>query len=94
MSVGQCYDLSMKIDDSGNPYGLTTNANSHLMKNSEWGVVAYLSISKYGYSGGTSSTATEKYKNNLSIFKINVPNKTFKVILKPFDVMLESAKLL
>lgn len=37
------------------------------MKSSEWGAVSYLSISKYGYSGGTASTVAEKYKNNLSI---------------------------
>ncbi len=29
-------------------YGLTANADSHMMKNSEWGAVAYLSHSKYG----------------------------------------------
>ena len=35
------------------------------MKNSEWGAAAYLSISQYGYSNGSSNN--EKYKNNLSI---------------------------
>ena len=29
-------------------YGLTTETNSHMMKNSEWGAVAYLSHSQYG----------------------------------------------
>ena len=29
-------------------YGLTSSADSHMMKNSEWGAVAYLSHSKYG----------------------------------------------
>ena len=29
-------------------YGLTTATDSHMMKNSEWGAVAYLSHSKYG----------------------------------------------
>ena len=29
-------------------YGITTNADSHMMKNSEWGVAAYLSHSIYG----------------------------------------------
>ena len=67
VSASQCYDISQSLDDSGNPYGLSTTSNSHLMKSSEWGAVSYLSISKYGYSGGTASTSTEKYKNNLSI---------------------------
>ena len=31
-----------------NTYGLTTNTDSHMMKNSEWGSVAYLSHSSYG----------------------------------------------
>lgn len=67
VSASQCYDISQSLDDSGNPYGLSTTSNSHLMKSSEWGVVSYLSISKYGYSGGNAITSTEKYKNNLSI---------------------------
>ena len=32
----------------GTNYGVTTNTDSHMMKNSEWGAVAYLSHSKYG----------------------------------------------
>ena len=38
-------------------YGLTTATDSHMMKNSEWGAVAYLSHSKYGIN-------TEVRKNN------------------------------
>ena len=38
-------------------YGLTDSTDSHMMKNSEWGVVAYLSHSKYGIN-------TEIRKNN------------------------------
>ena len=33
-------------------YGLTTNSDSHMMKNSEWGATAYLSHSKYGTNKG------------------------------------------
>ena len=32
-------------------YGLSSSANSHMMKNSEWGAVAYLTYSKYGING-------------------------------------------
>ena len=42
-------------------YGLTTNTDSHMMKNSEWGAVAYLSHSKYGVN-------SEVYINNSSGF--------------------------
>ena len=32
-------------------YGLSSSTDSHMMKNSEWGAVAYLSHSKYGING-------------------------------------------
>jgi len=34
--------------NGNNTYGLTNNSDSHMMKNSEWGAVAYLSHSLYG----------------------------------------------
>ena len=71
VTVSQCYDISQSLDDNGNPYGLNSSSNSHLMKNSEWGAVAYLSISQYGYSGGNANESTEKAKNNLSIADYN-----------------------
>ena len=43
--------LAKKISAAGNPYGLSTVADSHLMKDSEWGAVAYLSQSQYGLNG-------------------------------------------
>ena len=43
------YRIARALTDDGNIYGLSSNtANSHLMKNSEWGAVAYLSKSQYG----------------------------------------------
>ena len=42
------------------------------MKSSEWGAVVYLSISKYGYSEGTSEK--EKAKNNVRITGVTNPN--------------------
>jgi len=38
----------MKMKNSGNQYGLSTTTDTHMIKNSEWGAVAYLSHSKYG----------------------------------------------
>ena len=38
----------MKMNDEGNTYGFSTNADTHMIKNMEWGAVAYLSHSKYG----------------------------------------------
>ena len=45
----------------GTTYGITTNADSHMMKNSEWGAAAYLSHSKYGVN-------RETYINNSSSY--------------------------
>ena len=45
----------------GTTYGITTDADSHMMKNSEWGATAYLSHSKYGVN-------REVYINNSSSY--------------------------
>ena len=38
----------MNMKNSGNQYGFITTTDTHMIKNSEWGAVAYLSHSKYG----------------------------------------------
>ena len=41
------FEIAKALTESGNIYGLSkTSTDSHLMKNSEWGMVAYLSKSK------------------------------------------------
>ena len=46
------YNISKALTENNNIYGLnSSNADSHLMKNSEWGAVSYLSQSKYGLNG-------------------------------------------
>lgn len=67
VAVDRCYRLSQALDDNNNPYGLSEMSNSHLVKSSEWGAVTYLSISKFGYSGGVAELATQKAHNNLSL---------------------------
>ncbi len=42
------YLLSKKLTADGNIYGLSGDTDSHLIKNSEWGSVSYLSKSEYG----------------------------------------------
>jgi hypothetical protein len=62
ITLGDAYSISRKLTESGNIYGLSsTNADSHLMKNSEWGAVAYLSQSQYGLNG------TDIAVNNVSL---------------------------
>ena len=58
----------------GTTYGVSSNVDSHMMKNSEWGAAAYLSHSKYGVN-------REIYINNSSSYYTgrsggNVPGST------------------
>lgn len=56
------FNISKSLTGKNNIYGLNANnADSHLMKNSEWGAIAYLSQSKYGLNG------TNIYINNVTI---------------------------
>ena len=56
------FNISRALTESGNIYGLSSaTTDSHLMKNSEWGAVAYLAQSKYGLNG------TNIYKNNANL---------------------------
>ena len=70
IEVGEIYDLSFVLTQPGNPYGFSENADSHMMKNSEWGAVTYLAHSKYGRNG------TKVTINNLNIAKLSSPAKT------------------
>ena len=54
--------MNMKSSNSG--YGLSTSTDTHMIKNSEWGAVAYLSHSKYGTC--TNGTCKEIGINNNS----------------------------
>ena len=60
---------SRSMGRSGNPFGIDSSVtDSHMIKNSEWGIVAYLSQSKYGKYGNSSYTGANKevYINNSS----------------------------
>ena len=49
ITISDMYSLSKNLNKSGNPYGLVTEKiDSHMIKNSEWGAVTYLTHSKYG----------------------------------------------
>ena len=45
------FNIAKAMTEQGNIYGLTEATDSHLIKNSEWGAVTYLSQSKYGLNG-------------------------------------------
>ena len=54
----------MNMKSSGNSYGISTSTDTHMIKNMEWGAVAYLSHSKYGTC--TNGTCKEVNINNSS----------------------------
>jgi len=58
------YKISKVLTENGNIYGLNSSlTDSHLIKNSEWGAVAYLSQSKCGLDG-TNIVINSVYLNN------------------------------
>ena len=62
INVNDAYNISKVLTKKGNIYGLSSaTTDSHLMKNSEWGAVAYLAQSSYGNNG------TEPYINNVTL---------------------------
>ncbi|MFR8144914.1 MAG: hypothetical protein ACLU84_07565 [Clostridia bacterium] len=48
INVNDSFNISRAMTENGNIYGLMDSTDTHLMKNSEWGAVAYLSQSQYG----------------------------------------------
>ena len=48
ISHNDAYNIAKVLTEAGNIYGLSNDSDSHLMKNSEWGAVAYLAQSDYG----------------------------------------------
>ena len=69
--VSTAFTVSREMSNAGNVYGLNnTTTDSHMMKNTEWGAVAYLSQSIYGkyanstYSGVNKGVYINNYWNN------------------------------
>ena len=65
ININNAFRVSMKMNDYGNRYGFTSKIDTHVMKNSEWAIVTYLSQSKYGKLGNTSFASVNKevYQN-------------------------------
>ena len=70
IDVSNAFNVSLKMNDNGNRYGFTNNIDTHMMKNSEWAIVSYLSQSKYGKLGNTNFTGANKeiYQNKSDSF--------------------------
>ena len=66
ISIGDSYTISQEIDSATTFYGLSGNSEaSHLIKNSEWGAVAYLTQSDCGRNK-TEVTINSKSLDNLN----------------------------
>ncbi|MDD3392880.1 MAG: hypothetical protein PHE54_05000, partial [Bacilli bacterium] len=75
MNVSNMFTTTQKLKNS--IYGLTTG-DAHMMKNTEWGAVAYLSQSKYGKYGNSIYTGVNKevYQNKASGYITGKSNGT------------------
>ncbi len=51
ITVGNIFTVCRNLTASGNSLEGTSGIDSHMMKNTEWGAVAYLSMSVYGKNG-------------------------------------------
>ncbi len=90
ISIADNLSLSRKFSLNGNSYGINTNADAHMMKNSEWGAAAYLSQSKYGKRGNSSYSGANKeiyFNNNWNNSKI----LTGCSMGKPSSTIIESS---
>ena len=67
-TISNFFTVSRTLSAPNNIYGISTSADSHMIKNTEWGAVAYLSQSKYGKYGNSDYTGANKeiYKNDSS----------------------------
>ena len=70
ISVSSIHTVVIKVSVAENRYGCSENMNSHVMKNSEWGVVVYLSQSRYGKLGNEDFICVNKevYQNKSDQF--------------------------
>ena len=59
--VGTFESNIMAMNESGNKYGFALTDDTHMMKNMEWGAVAYLSHSKYGINKEININNSESY---------------------------------
>lgn len=65
ITISTAHSVALKMNDTNNRYGFSSSVDTHVIKMSEWGVVAYLSQSKYGKLGNTNFTDANKeiYQN-------------------------------
>ena len=70
INVSNAFNVSLKMNDKGNRYGIESTTDTHVMKNTDWAAVAYLSQSKYGKLGNINFAGANKeiYQNKSNLF--------------------------
>lgn len=100
ITVGNCFKVSYNMRNNS-IYGLPSSTNTHLMKNSEWGAVAYLAASGYGKiptintsgrDGSYDDNGTTKYhaytagENTSGGYKTNTSQSTTGTVNGVYDM--------
>lgn len=73
--VNTLYVIGSNMKKSGNIYGLSSSINTHMIKNNEWGAIAYLTLSLYGRCS-SSTSCTDISINNCSTYKTGIAGDT------------------
>ena len=76
--VSSFFYAARSMQNDTTTFGFTSSGDLHMMKNGEWGAVAYLSQSKYGKHGNTDYTGKyeEIYQNKSSTYITGNSNGT------------------
>ena len=77
--VTTMYDVCQAMNDTGNIHGLTSQTDTMMMKNSQWGAVAYLAQSNYGNKQIASDAESGIWNNpyNEGYVYENIGNKDY-----------------
>ena len=77
ININDANNISRALTGANNIYGFSSSStDSHLMKNSEWGAVAYLGWSEYGAVNRETEQMEEPYVNNITANSGNTKRET------------------
>ena len=65
IQVGNCFQNCYNMNKTNNIYGIISSTDSHLMKNNEWGAIAYLATSEYGVTPTKNDSYIEYSENGV-----------------------------
>ena len=87
ITVDNIFKVCIAMNDSGNPYGLTETSDPHMMKNSEWGAVAYLSQNAtYGKGSEVEKNGNSSYLTGGGDYKTNTAQSTTNNVTGVYDM--------